>query len=62
MQTCEKNIQLKKEGTEPSDEEFKLLLKELLYYNEVLKCDLDQIELSSTLEKKLKIKYSAMAL
>jgi len=51
MQTCEKSNPLKKEGTDPSDEEFKLLIKELLYYNEALKCHLDQIELSSTLEK-----------
>ena len=54
MQTCEKNNPLKKEGTDPSDEDFKLLIKELLYYNEALKCHLDQIELSSTLEKQLK--------
>ena len=51
MQTCEKNKPLNKEGTEPSDEEFKLLIKELLYYNEALKNQLYQIDLSSTLEK-----------
>jgi hypothetical protein len=50
MQTCEKNNPLKKEGTAPSDEEFKLLIKELLYYNEALKCNSDQIELGITLE------------
>ena len=51
MQTCEKDNLLKKEGTEPSDEEFKLLIKELLYYNEALKNQLYQIDLSSTSEK-----------
>jgi hypothetical protein len=51
MQTCEKNNPLKIEGTAPSDEDFKLLIKELLYYNEALKCNLYQIEVSSTLEK-----------
>lgn len=54
MQTCKKNNPLKKEGIAPSDEEFKLLIKELLYYNEALKCNLDEIELISTLEKKVK--------
>jgi len=51
MKTCVKNNPLKKEGTDPSDEAFELLIKELLSYNEALKCSLDQIELSRTLEK-----------
>jgi len=51
MQTYEKYNPLKKEGTEPSDEDFKLLIKELLYYNEALKCQLYQIDHSNTLEK-----------
>jgi hypothetical protein len=51
MQTCETNKPFKKEGTSPSDEEFKLLIKELLYFNEALKRDLYQIELGGTLEK-----------
>ena len=50
MQTCEKDI-LTKEGTEPSDEDFMALIKELLYYNEALKYELYQIDLSSTSEK-----------
>jgi hypothetical protein len=62
MQTCEKNNLLKKEGTEPSDEEFKVLLKELFYYNEVLKCNVDQMKLSSALKKAKKSNCSAMAL
>jgi hypothetical protein len=48
MQTCEKINPLKKEGPGPSDEEFKLLIKELLYFNEALKRDLYQIGLSGT--------------
>ena len=51
MQTCEKNNPSKEEGTYPSDEAFKLLIKDLFSYNEALKCCLDQIELSSELEK-----------
>ncbi|MFZ3135814.1 MAG: hypothetical protein WA126_00310 [Thermodesulfovibrionales bacterium] len=51
MKTCVKNNPLKKEGTDPSDEAFELLIKDLLSYNEALKCSLDQIELSRTLEK-----------
>jgi hypothetical protein len=51
MQTCEKNIPLKKEGTDPSDEAFELLIKDLLSYNEALKCCLDQTDISRTLGK-----------
>jgi|WetSurMetagenome_2_1015567.scaffolds.fasta_scaffold186315_2 hypothetical protein len=47
METCEKNNPLNKEGTEPSDEDFKLLIKELLYYNEALKYQFYQIDNSS---------------
>jgi hypothetical protein len=49
MQTCEKNNPLKKEETDPSDEAFKLLIKDLLYYNEALKSCLDQIDLGGKL-------------
>jgi hypothetical protein len=51
MQTCETNNPLNKEVTEPSDEEFRLLIKKLLNYNEALKCQLYEIDLGSTLEK-----------
>jgi hypothetical protein len=51
MRTCLKNKPLKKEGTDPSYEAFELIIKELLSYNEALKCSLDQIELSRTLDK-----------
>ena len=51
MQTCEKDNLLTEEGTAPSDEEFMALIKELLYYNEALKYQLYQIDLSSTSEK-----------
>jgi hypothetical protein len=52
MQTCENNNLLKKEVAEPSDEDFKLLIKELLYYNEALKCQFYQIDHGSTSEEK----------
>jgi|WetSurMetagenome_2_1015567.scaffolds.fasta_scaffold51296_5 hypothetical protein len=51
MQTCEKNNPLKEERTDPSDEAFKLLIKDLLSYNEALKSCLDQIDLGSELGK-----------
>jgi hypothetical protein len=44
MQTCEKDNLLAQEEPDPTDEEFMALIKELLCYNEALKCQLYQID------------------
>ena len=44
MEICEKDSPMITAGTEPSDEAFRSLIKELLFYNEALKCEFFQID------------------